>query len=79
MGPVRADSQTSWVTNRTAESREREVGRTEKKRKFKVGLKRMLYYVGNIDMMTITSSLRTIHHRDTERTEDAQRKKKTKV
>jgi len=29
-------------------------------------------------MMIITSGLRTIHHRDTERTEDA-RRKKTKI
>jgi hypothetical protein len=35
----------------------------------------MLYYIRIIDMMTITRGLRTIHHRDTERTEDAQRKK----
>ena len=28
-----------------------------------------------MEMMIITSGLRTIHHRDTERTEDAQRKK----
>ena len=29
-----------------------------------------------MEMMIITSGLRTVHHRDTERTEDAQRKKK---
>jgi hypothetical protein len=32
-----------------------------------------------MEMMIITSGLRTIHHRDTERTEDAQRKKKRKL
>jgi|GEM_PF-2721727 len=34
-----------------------------------------MLYVGIIDLMIIISGLRTIHHRDTERTEDAQRKK----
>jgi hypothetical protein len=51
----RYDDYNQWLTNDPPQRHRAHGGRTEKKkRKFKVGLKHMLYYVGIIDMMIIT-------------------------